>query len=78
MLDKKQEAALFFAKRTVEALRMAQDALNGYARQTGSLSPEECPIVQVWEDAHANISSFLEGGELIRWRCPFCGEVFSE
>jgi len=78
MRGKKQEATLYFAKMSVNGLRMAQHALNGYAHEAGSLSREECPIVLIWEDAHANIASFLEGGGLHRWTCPFCGEVFEE
>jgi len=76
--EKKKEAALYFARMTVNGLRMARNALEGYAHESGTVKREECPIVQVWEEVHANIASFLDGGEIRRFLCPFCGEVFED
>ncbi len=74
-----KESSQRFAEMTVDALLMGQDAINGYARQIGGTSKADCPIMkhERARTQHANISLFVQGGGLISWECPFCGERFS-
>ena len=72
-----KEKALWDSEMLVVGLKVMQSDLNSHAKTSGRVKPSECPIVKGWENSHAIVASFLAGGGLGRWECPFCGEAFS-